>query len=129
MRRNSFAILAACAAIAGCGQAKAQQPAPAPTPAAVPDQMPPLAPDVEQCIYRVAQEAVANVVHHAGANVLAVQLACQDGETRLSVHDDGVGFEVPSAQQRVDQPSSATNLCYDDTIRDDSTTQSPEISS
>jgi len=39
MRRNSLAILAACAAVALCGQAAAQQPAPAPAPA-VPDQMP-----------------------------------------------------------------------------------------
>jgi glc operon protein GlcG len=39
MRRNSLAILAACAAVTVCGQAGAQQPAPAPAPA-VPDQMP-----------------------------------------------------------------------------------------
>ena len=39
MRRNSLAILAACAAVALCGQTAAQQPAPAPAPA-VPDQMP-----------------------------------------------------------------------------------------
>lgn len=30
--------------------------------------MPPLSPDIEQCIYRVAQEAVTNVVKHANAN-------------------------------------------------------------
>jgi signal transduction histidine kinase len=66
---------------------------------AIPEQVPPLPPDVEQCIYRVAQEAVANVVRHANAHVLALQLACQDGETRLLVRDDGVGFDVPHAQQ------------------------------
>ena len=38
MRRNTLAILAACAAVTICGQAQAQQPAAAP--AAVPDQMP-----------------------------------------------------------------------------------------
>ena len=38
MRRNSLAILAACAAVTICGQVQAQQPAAAP--AAVPDQMP-----------------------------------------------------------------------------------------
>src|SRR2546429_7566084 len=47
----------------------------------IPEQAPTLAPDVEQCIYRVAQEAVANVVNHASARALAVQLACDDGET------------------------------------------------
>ena len=41
MRRNTLAILAACAAVTICGQAQAQQPAAAPAaPAAVPDQMP-----------------------------------------------------------------------------------------
>jgi uncharacterized protein GlcG (DUF336 family) len=43
MRRNTLAILAACAAVTICGQAQAQQPATAPAapaPAAVPDQMP-----------------------------------------------------------------------------------------
>ena len=41
MRRNTLAILAACAAVTICGQAQAQQPAATPTaPAAVPDQMP-----------------------------------------------------------------------------------------
>ena len=38
MRRNTLAILAACAAVTICGQAQARQPAAAP--AAVPDQMP-----------------------------------------------------------------------------------------
>ncbi|MBW8855847.1 MAG: heme-binding protein, partial [Bradyrhizobium sp.] len=41
MRHKTLAILAACAAVAICGQAQAQQPAATPTaPAAVPDQMP-----------------------------------------------------------------------------------------
>ena len=39
MRRNSLAMMAACAAMALCGQASAQQPAPAAAPT-VPDQMP-----------------------------------------------------------------------------------------
>ena len=39
MRRNTLAILAACAAVTICGQAQAQQ-QPAAAPAAVPDQMP-----------------------------------------------------------------------------------------
>jgi len=62
----------------------------------IPEEAPPLAPDVEQCIYRVAQEAVANVVSHASANTLGVQLSYQGDETRLVVRDDGVGFEEQS---------------------------------
>jgi signal transduction histidine kinase len=36
--------------------------------------MPALSPDVEQCIYRIAQEAVTNVVKHASARKLTVRL-------------------------------------------------------
>ena len=65
----------------------------------VPDQLPALPPAVEQCIYRVAQEAVANVTHHANAHTLQVRLVLGPG-VLLVVADDGVGFDadcVPSA--------------------------------
>src|SRR5579859_5522739 len=67
---------------------------------AVPDSLEPLPPDVEQCLYRVAQEAIANVVYHANAQRLAVALCgppapaagAPPALTRLIVHDDGTGF-------------------------------------
>ncbi|MFN8491545.1 MAG: sensor histidine kinase [Caldilineaceae bacterium] len=62
-----------------------------------PEQSPALAPTVEQCIYRVAQEAIANVAHHANAKTLTVQLSCQDG-ILLRVSDDGQGFNPQEAQ-------------------------------
>jgi len=58
------------------------------------NEMPVLSPDVEQCIYRVAQEAVINVVKHAGAKNLAVKLESKDGKLMLTVQDDGVGFDA-----------------------------------
>jgi signal transduction histidine kinase len=51
-----------------------------------------LAPDVEQCIYRVAQEAVENVVHHANAQHLKVSLTVDEDPIRLVIEDDGIGF-------------------------------------
>ncbi len=51
-----------------------------------------LAPDVEQCLYRVAQEAVENVVHHAGARHLTLDLEVKGRDVELRVGDDGVGF-------------------------------------
>ncbi|MBN1991762.1 MAG: sensor histidine kinase [Anaerolineae bacterium] len=60
----------------------------------VPEHLPPLSPAVEQCIYRVAQEATANVAHHANAKNLSVQLTCRPGTILLRVRDDGLGFEV-----------------------------------
>jgi len=60
---------------------------------ALPDPMPNLAPDVEQCIYRIAQEAVENVAHHANAKRLALRLEPEAGRWKLTVQDDGLGFD------------------------------------
>lgn len=54
--------------------------------------LPTLAPDVEQCIYRVAQEAIANVTQHADATLLRVHLSHSQGRLKLLVQDDGRGF-------------------------------------
>jgi len=51
-----------------------------------------LSPDVEQCIYRITQEALENVVHHAGAQHLSVKLAVSKDEIDLVIRDDGIGF-------------------------------------
>lgn len=61
---------------------------------AIMDKMPALSPDVEQCVYRVAQEAVTNVVNHAKAKNLTVKLEFVEGKVMLIVRDDGVGFDV-----------------------------------
>jgi signal transduction histidine kinase len=54
-------------------------------------------PEVEQCVYRVAQEAVENVVQHANARRLAVHLAVRGKRATLTVADDGRGFDVDAA--------------------------------
>jgi signal transduction histidine kinase len=62
-----------------------------------PSVAPPLTTPVEQCIYRVAQEAIANVVHHAGARTLRVRLAYDGAQVALTVADDGLGFDPRQA--------------------------------
>ena len=57
---------------------------------------PRLAPEVESTAYRIVQEALTNVVKHAGATKVAVAVVEADGTLDLSVRDDGKGFE-PSA--------------------------------
>lgn len=57
----------------------------------VAQELPVLAPDVEQCVYRIAQEAIANVVQHANANTLQVHLSCGQ-RLQLVVRDNGRGF-------------------------------------
>jgi signal transduction histidine kinase len=44
--------------------------------------------------YRVAQEALLNVVHHADATYATVELLTIPGGIRLVVHDDGKAFRV-----------------------------------
>jgi signal transduction histidine kinase len=60
---------------------------------ALPDLMPNLAPDVEQTVYRIAQEAVENVAHHANAKKLGLKLENTGAGLRLTVQDDGRGFD------------------------------------
>lgn len=52
----------------------------------------PLPLGVEQALFRVAQEALANTGRHSGATEAAVSLVWQDGAIRLEVRDDGRGF-------------------------------------
>lgn len=52
-----------------------------------------LAPTLETVLYRVSQEALANVVKHAGARHALVSLQRSNGSVVLEVRDDGVGFE------------------------------------
>jgi signal transduction histidine kinase len=52
-----------------------------------------LAPDVEQCVYRVAQEALENSVRHAEASKLCLRLCQTQRQLLLEISDDGVGFD------------------------------------
>jgi signal transduction histidine kinase len=48
---------------------------------------------VEVAAYRIVQEALMNVVRHAGAGTCAVRLACREGQSlEIEVTDDGVGL-------------------------------------
>jgi len=49
--------------------------------------------DVALCLYRVAQEALNNVVRHARAHAAHVVLRQMDGGLLLAIRDDGVGFD------------------------------------
>jgi two-component system NarL family sensor kinase len=50
-------------------------------------------------IYRIAQEAVANALRHAHATQVRVTLEIAAGSARLTVQDDGAGFD-PSTIER-----------------------------
>jgi two-component system, NarL family, sensor histidine kinase UhpB len=51
-----------------------------------------LSPEEELVIYRVAQEALTNVVRHAGASHVSLTLRREPGTVVLTVADDGIGL-------------------------------------
>ena len=52
--------------------------------------------DVTLCVYRIVQEALGNCVKHSGAQTAKVLLEIADDAIRLSVSDDGCGFDAES---------------------------------
>lgn len=57
----------------------------------------PLSPAIESCVYRIAQESIANAVKHAGCRSVRALLQFGDDAVELAVVDDGRGFEVRRA--------------------------------
>lgn len=51
--------------------------------------------DVETCAYRILQEALTNVVRHAGASRVRIALRIDDGSLRLTISDNGCGAADP----------------------------------
>ncbi|MGY1696077.1 MULTISPECIES: GAF domain-containing protein [unclassified Geodermatophilus] len=60
----------------------------------------PLPGDVEEQVYRLVQEALANVAKHSAARRAVVRLRCRHSghELLVEVTDDGVGFDASSSQ-------------------------------
>lgn len=50
--------------------------------------------EVALVVYRVAQEALSNAVHHSGAERIGVRLAIDGGALGLAITDDGRGFDA-----------------------------------
>ena len=55
-----------------------------------------LEPELEATIYRLVQEALSNVVKHAGATRARVKIEESDGTVAITVEDDGSGFNGDS---------------------------------
>jgi signal transduction histidine kinase len=56
-----------------------------------------LAPECENTIYRVLQEALTNVAKHASATHVEIGLLMEDAGVAVEVRDDGCGFDPASA--------------------------------
>lgn len=59
-----------------------------------------LAPDIEQALFRIAQEALNNALKHAQAQTIWISLSLTGPRAVLSVRDNGHGFDVDAAAVR-----------------------------
>ena len=61
--------------------------------------------ELEMACFRVAQEALTNVMRHAQAKEVWVVLGLKGGDVELSVRDDGIGFDAAAVS---DHPSASS---------------------
>jgi signal transduction histidine kinase len=59
-----------------------------------------LPPELETACFRIAQEALTNVMRHAQARRICVELRRRGEELHLTVRDDGIGFDVGTVLKR-----------------------------
>jgi len=64
-----------------------------------------LDPAIQTACFRVAQEAITNIIRHSGAKNVAVELRHDAERLWLSVRDDGAGFDPAAIQQSVTHSS------------------------
>ena len=62
----------------------------------IPADLPPLPPEVELVVYRVAQEALTNVARHSASSRADLMLSCDADRLRLTVRDHGLGLPPES---------------------------------
>jgi signal transduction histidine kinase len=66
----------------------------------------PMSPHVEITIYRVMQEAIMNVIRHANAYQVEVWVTHSETKLEICLQDDGQGFDVEAAMQRIGKDQS-----------------------
>jgi len=71
------------------------------------EDVPALDPDLQTLLFRIAQEALANVVRHAQASDVLVRLAPRAGRVMLTIWDNGIGFEPTVAASAASAGRSA----------------------
>lgn len=54
----------------------------------------PLPTDVEQCIYRIAQESLENIIRHANATKVIIEVRSTEDRVEFIIEDNGIGFNL-----------------------------------
>lgn len=71
-----------------------------------PARLPALPPQVDTTCFRVAQEALQNIVRHASAQNIWIELSAESGVLHLTVRDDGRGCDLAAVRRRAKQGES-----------------------
>lgn len=56
----------------------------------------------EIVMYRLVQECLSNILKHAKARQVSLNIARKNGSLCLSIEDDGIGFDLPEAARKLD---------------------------
>ena len=59
-----------------------------------------ITPDAALCVYRIAQEALRNVIAHAGASRAEVRVLQAGDQAEITIADDGRGFDATNRGER-----------------------------
>ena len=70
---------------------------------AAPAALPPLSTEAELALFRALQEALSNVLRHAGARSVDIGLSVDQDGLLLEVRDDGRGFPTDTAPERLER--------------------------
>jgi len=71
---------------------------------------------LETVCFRVAQEALSNIARHAQARSVHIRLWQRDSAVHMLIRDDGIGFDVLSAQERAMDGASIGLLGMEDRV-------------
>jgi two-component system sensor histidine kinase DegS len=61
----------------------------------------PLPAKLQITCYRVAQEALTNIVRHAKARLVTLEFRQSENDVAILIRDDGVGYDQAEVQQRI----------------------------
>lgn len=75
-----------------------------------PDETPELDEESETLVFRIVQEALTNVVKHAGATRARILIGREDGRLRVSIMDNGRGFDADAVMSATDRGFGARGM-------------------
>ena len=67
-------------------------------------------PVISLTVFRIVQEAINNIIKHAGAKNVSIDLEFREESLKLFIFDDGLGFNMEKLKVRTDDMSSGFGL-------------------